>query len=68
MKRIEWIDAMKGYAICMMMFSHIEYAPDFVKNYISPIFLAMFFIASGYTFRPSSDFRAFFLKKLRTIL
>ena len=68
MKRIEWIDSMKGYAICMMMFSHIEYAPDFIKNFISPIFLALFFIASGYTFRPSSDFKTFFFKKVRTVL
>lgn len=68
MKRIEWIDAMKGYAICMMMFSHIEYAPDFIKNYISPIFLALFFIASGYTFHEVSRFQDFFFKKVRTIL
>ena len=68
MKRIPWIDAMKGYAICMMMFSHIEYAPDFVKNYISPIFLALFFVASGYTFHGDCDFKTFFLKKCRTVL
>lgn len=40
--RIEWIDALKGYAICMMMFSHMEFSPDAVKNFISPIFLAAF--------------------------
>lgn len=68
MKRIEWIDAMKGYAICMMMFSHIEYAPRFIKNYISPIFLALFFIASGYTFHSSGNFRSFFVKRVRTLL
>lgn len=67
-ERIQWIDAMKGYAICMMMFSHIEYAPTFIKNYISPIFLALFFLASGYTFHLSSDFKSFFLKKVRTLL
>lgn len=68
MKRIEWIDAMKGYAICMMMFSHIEYAPTFLKNYISPIFLALFFISAGYTFHTSDHFKSFFLKKVRTLL
>lgn len=67
-ERINWIDAMKGYAICMMMFSHIEYAPTFIKNYISPIFLALFFLASGYTFHLSADFKSFFLKKVRTLL
>ena len=33
-KRIEWVDALKGYAICMMMFSHMEFAPDAVKDFI----------------------------------
>lgn len=67
-KRIEWVDALKGYAICMMMFSHMEFAPDFVKNFISPLFLAAFFVAAGYTFHADSDFKTFFLKKCRTLL
>lgn len=67
-KRIEWVDALKGYAICMMMFSHMEFAPDFVKNFISPIFLAAFFVAAGYTFHASENFKTFFLKKCRTLL
>lgn len=68
MKRIEWVDALKGYAICMMMFSHMEFAPDFVKNFISPFFLAAFFVAAGYTFHANGDFKSFFLKKCRTLL
>lgn len=68
MKRIGWVDALKGYAICMMMFSHMEFAPDSVKNFISPLFLAAFFVAAGYTFHATADMRSFFLKKCRTLL
>lgn len=67
-KRIAWVDALKGYAICMMMFSHIEFAPSSVKNFISPLFLAAFFLAAGYTFHGESSLTAFFLKKCRTLL
>lgn len=66
--RIVWVDTLKGYAICMMMFSHMEFAPDGVKNFISPLFLAAFFVAAGYTFHGESDFKTFFLKKCRTLL
>lgn len=68
MKRIEWVDSLKGYAICMMMFSHMEFAPELIKNFISPLFLAAFFIASGYTFHMSTSLRHYFLKKCRTLL
>ncbi len=66
--RIVWIDTLKGYAICMMMFSHMEFAPDGVKNFISPLFLAGFFVAAGYTFHGESDIKTFLLKKCRTLL
>ncbi len=66
--RIAWVDALKGYAICMMMFSHIEFAPPAAKNFISPLFLSAFFLAAGYTFRGESALKPFFLKKCRTLL
>lgn len=66
--RIAWVDALKGYAICMMMFSHIEFAPSTVKNVISPLFLSAFFLAAGYTFHGESSLKPFFLKKCRTLL
>ncbi len=66
--RIHWIDTLKGWGILFMMYGHIEFAPQFLKQYIAPLTLVVFFVSAGYTFRSEQDFKPFLIKKIRTLL
>lgn len=48
-ERIQWIDHLKGLAMLLVMISHCCMIPV-AEKYLYACYMAMFFIASGYTF------------------
>ena len=68
MKRISWIDAIKGIAMCMVIYSHIDFAPREVMMYIGPIFLSIFFTVSGYTMNNNKSVSQFIRTRSKNIL
>ena len=52
-KRIEWLDAVKGVCILLILVSHYCNIP-FIGYYLFAGYVQVFFIASGYTFKPFS--------------
>ena len=47
-KRIIWIDAVKGIAILLLLFSHSMTEYDLIKNWILAFRIPIFFIICGY--------------------
>lgn len=47
--RMQWLDAMKGVGILLVMICHYRSIP----TYLTAGFMALFFIAAGITYRPS---------------
>ena len=74
MKRIEFIDSLKGFAILLVLWGHsIQYlcsGIDFFQNFIFKIIysfhMPLFFLISGFFFHSALKlhFKDFFLKKL----
>ena len=49
-QRLEWLDALKGVGITLVVVSHSAVFP-FVDPYLTTCFMPLFFMASGYTMR-----------------
>ena len=54
-KRIGWVDAAKGLAILCVIVGHTLESGTFTRNIIFSFHIPLFFILSGYTFKPSSS-------------
>lgn len=54
MPRIQSIDVAKGFAIFAMIVGHFEWTPDWLVYFIFSWHIPLFFLVSGYTFRPKS--------------
>ncbi len=67
-KRIEWIDNAKFIGIFFVMLSHFEICPDYLRDFFTPFYLAIFFFCSGYCYVPRDDFRSFLKKKIRQLV
>lgn len=65
--RIEWLDVLKGILIIFVILSH-SYPPQIYRNFFTPFFLTMFFVASGYTFSLKRSWRDFFKNKCVQLL
>lgn len=63
-QRIEWIDIAKGIAILLVIIGHTVKFGSLSRNIIFSFHMPLFFILSGYTFRPATDAKTFF-KHLR---
>ena len=61
-KRIEWVDAAKGLTILLVIAGHTLNSGTFTRNIIFSFHIPLFFILSGYTFRPSSNWADFFYR------
>lgn len=66
-----WLDCLRALAILFVIFGHFgmkDYEPFFIIT--SPIKLPLFFIISGYLFKPeyTENFKKFFFNKLRTLV
>ena len=61
---INWINVLKGIGIILVVLGHLlvkDY--PYVKPYIYMVHMPLFFIISGYLFKPDSNFRSYFIKK-----
>jgi len=61
-KRIEWIDAAKGFAICGTVVSHTVPFGSFIRNFLFSFHMPLFFLLSGFTTNPPSDRKTFYKK------
>lgn len=67
MKRIEWIDALKGYGIILVTFAHLN--PWFpLETFIYSFHMCLFFFISGYLFKPIDTVKDFVKKKAKNLL
>ncbi|MDR1761659.1 MAG: acyltransferase family protein, partial [Bacteroidales bacterium] len=67
-KRIEWIDAVRGVAFLMVIYKHLIYENTELMYYFFPVFLTMFFFVSGYLFKNTLSFKQLVEQRLRTLL
>lgn len=66
MKKIKWVDILKGYAIVMVVIGHII-KNDFLVNYLYAIHLPIFMFISGYLYKKDKNIENF-KKKFKSIL
>ena len=64
-KRIEYIDALKGFSVLWVVLYHFNLSSDFVN---APLRLPVFFLISGFFFRQRNCFKDFLIKKVNTLL
>ncbi len=72
-KRIEWIDALKGFAIFLIVFGHtIGYSDKLseLSRYLSSFYVPLFFLISGYLFKNNKDesIKSYIKRKAKKIL
>ena len=68
MKRLLWIDVIRGMAFLMVIFNHLDYENIVAMRYFSPVFLTSFFFVSGYLFKDGSSFIEVLEQRIRTLL
>lgn len=66
-KRIQWIDVLKFICITLVIVIHWEGCPESFSSFFNTFFLACFYFASGYCYKPSKDFKSLLYKKFRTL-
>lgn len=54
MPRLQYIDVAKGFAIFAMIIGHMEWPPNWLIYFVFSWHIPLFFLVSGYTFRPKS--------------
>lgn len=69
-KRIDWIDAAKGYGILAVVLGHCFNKGNFIHNWVFSFHLPLFYMLSGYCFRPEryTAIREMAKEKGRTLL
>lgn len=71
-KRIEWLDAVRGFAIILVILGHsgISETNKIIYVWIYSFHMALFFTLSGYVFsvRKQKSYKEFVVKKIRTLL
>lgn len=50
-KRIDYIDIVKGITIILMIIGHVSNIPTILRTFIFSFHMPLFFIISGYTFK-----------------
>lgn len=68
-KRIDWIDAVKGFAILLVMMGHTV-IPSGLEIWLYTFHMPLFFFLSGYVFkiRDGEKFLSFFRRKILTLV
>lgn len=68
-ERIDYIDILKGIGILLVIFSHSGAEKDGAMAYVGGVFIPLFFIASGYTYKKNEQpFLSFIRNKIRRLL
>lgn len=65
--RIEWIDTMRGIAMVMVIYGHID-GGSFVGKFVYLFHVPAFFFLSGYLFNPSVSLGTYFQKRICRLL
>lgn len=60
-KKLEWINILKGLGIMMVVYAHMT--SGFVRDFFFLFHMPLFFIIAGYLFRPNADPGAYFRRK-----
>ena len=72
LNRVEWVDALKGFAIILIVFGHtIPYSNHLssLQNYLVSFHVPLFFIISGLLYKEKKEtFLKFFKRKFMTIM
>lgn len=66
-KRIEWIDALRGFGILLVVIGHLKPAAP-LERYIYAVHMFLFFSISGYLFHEEKDICHFVKKKCQRLL
>lgn len=66
-KRISWLDSSRGFAFLVVIYCHLEYYNPEIMAYLSPFFLSVFFLVSGYLFKPYKPFGEVLEQRTRTL-
>lgn len=68
-KRIDFVDAAKGIAICLMVIGHSGYS-GYLHQFIYAFHMPFFFLASGLFFKPTnqSGFKQNFIKSFKQLI
>lgn len=67
-QRIKWLDASRGLAFLMIIYSHIDFNSDALMRYFTPVYLTTFFFVSGYLFKEHHSFLYVLEQRTRTLL
>ncbi len=65
-KRIDYIDISKWLGISLVIFGHMK-MPNELLQWIYAFHMPLFFVISGYTYRPQPFDKQFLIKKIKTI-
>ena len=72
-KRIAWIDTVRGIAFLCIIYHHLEgscplfFFPQ-IDMWYTPFYLSLFFLISGYLFKSEESFTKVFEQRTRTLL
>jgi polysaccharide biosynthesis protein PslL len=64
--RIDWIDPLKGIGILAVVIGHIS--TGYIQVWLYLFHMPLFYFISGYLFKPSTQIRQFFYKKVLNLL
>lgn len=67
-QRKVWIDWLKSIAIMFVIFGHLPMWNDENKAFVCSFHMPLFFIISGYLYKPSESIKSCFLKCVHTLL
>ena len=68
-ERLNYVDILKGIGILLVIFSHSGAEKDGAMAYVGGVFIPLFFIVSGYTYKHRShSFLMFMKKRIRRLL
>ncbi|MFC0336301.1 Fucose 4-O-acetylase [Kushneria avicenniae] len=60
-KKLEWINILKGLGIMMVVYGHMT--TGFWRDFFFLFHMPLFFIIAGYLFRPNADLKAYLSRK-----
>lgn len=66
-KRLRYLDIFRSLGIIIMVMGHVGFGSRFDK-FIHAFHMPMFFIISGFLWKPAADFKQFLIKKAKTLL
>lgn len=67
-KRIDWIDALKGIGIILVVLSHTTNGGEVLRTLIFSFHMPLFFMISGYLFKPNLRFVKFSFKIFKSLV